>query len=340
MYGKAVDPEQWREVLEAYDLPKDVLLEPAGGTATPKVLIETVSARYILRRRPADMVNPSWIAYEHALRNFLADRGFPAPPVVPARTGRTWVTLAGSTFEMSCVLPGTMVAAPDQAQLHQAGQTLAEYHQLGRQFYHPGKGDFVREDHIWILQPLLDQLFELTEDQRQRNELARLQETLDQVAQQLDSGLYASLEHSVIHGDFHPGNVLFQGERVSGVVDYDYASRGAVLRDIGDGLLFFAFRRAGVFDPHDIWSLAQVWIPDRQRAVRFLRGYCSIRPLPADWAHLHLLMLSRWLQQRLRGIRKVPAERKTQFCLTGLWQPVQWLTHDAPAWLADLKARI
>ena len=40
-----------------------------------------------------------------------------------------------------------------------------------------------------------------------------------EAAAQVEEMGYASLDSQVVHGDFHPGNVLFEGDRVAGVID-------------------------------------------------------------------------------------------------------------------------
>ncbi|GGM14547.1 hypothetical protein GCM10010841_23920 [Deinococcus aerophilus] len=51
----------------------------------------------------------------------------------------------------------------------------------------------------------------------------------------------------VLHGDFWPGNVLWQGGQVSAVIDWEDAAVGDALSDVGNArleLLFFLGRRA------------------------------------------------------------------------------------------------
>ena len=323
----------WDDVLEQYDLPRKAKMTAVGGTASPKVLVEASGQRYVLRQRPQAFARRELTEYDHALRNYLADRHFPAPRVLPARSGFTWAEFNGHVYEMSCVLPGKIVPAPSAKLVFEAGQVLGRLHELGRDFRHGGKENFVREDHISILQPLLDELKALAEQGEQKKQLGSLQKELDDVTLQLEDAVYHSLEQSVIHGDFHPGNVLYTDSRITAVLDYDYASRQAILRDIGDALMFFAATRRRPVDPDDIWSLTQGWLVDRERTLAFLKGYRCVRPLPAQWPYVSSLMLSRWIQCKLRGSRKVPVEQKVNFVLTDLWDPVHLLKRHYQAWL-------
>jgi hypothetical protein len=112
------------------------------------------------------------------------------------------------------------------------------------------------------------------------------------------------------------------------------------MRDIGDGMIFFAARREQEFNPNDIWSLTQPWQPDDDRAVAFLQGYSSIRPLPEDWPMTNYILLSRWLQVKLRGSRKVPKEQKLDFVLEDLWPTVHWIEQHFLGWLLRVMMEV
>src|SRR4029078_4020551 len=50
------------------------------------------------------------------------------------------------------------------------------------------------------------------------------------------SPAYASLPRGAIHGDLFRDNVLFEGERLAGILDFYFAGCDAWLYDIGVGL--------------------------------------------------------------------------------------------------------
>ena len=328
-------PLQWKSVLQHYDVPRPVELTPVGGTAAPNLRVDSPGGRFILRRRPKAMADPEFVLYDHALRTYLADCGFPAPKPVPTKNGATWVQVDGEIFELSPLLPGTMAPAPNPAMLFDTGKQLATFHRLGEGFHHPGKERFVREDHPSVLLPLVEELSELADDDRSREDFSRVRKELDELC-----GLWTGPpDRTVLHGDFHPGNVLYDAGRISAVLDYDYAAPGPTARDLGDALMFFAARRKSPFNPDDIRSLTQGWQIDDERAKSLLKGYASVRPLPENLETLRDLMRSRWLQVKLRGARKVPREQKIGFVLSDLWPTADWLKRDFIPWFRHITAQ-
>ncbi|MFN0131446.1 MAG: phosphotransferase enzyme family protein [Phycisphaerales bacterium] len=69
----------------------------------------------------------------------------------------------------------------------------------------------------------------------------------------------------VIHGDWHPGNVLFRGDRVVAVVDFDDCCLAPRTLDIANGALQFSMDLRG--------GAARAPGLDEQRCVAFCRGY-------------------------------------------------------------------
>jgi Ser/Thr protein kinase RdoA (MazF antagonist) len=150
-----------------------------------------------------------WLTSRAATLSWLAESGYPAPRVVPTRSGDlvgvagAWLTLA-TTF-----VPGS-VLAPDHRQLSMLGDALGRLHSIpadvdgdpgvpvGRSAWHPGgaiPATLRRLDSVEALLPA--QWRPLFESFRQ---------TVDAVRQQ--AGI---LPRAVVHGDAWPGNAIMAG---------------------------------------------------------------------------------------------------------------------------------
>jgi hypothetical protein len=126
---------------------------------------------------------------------------------------------------------------------------------------------------------------------------------------------------------------------VAGLFDWDWANEQAKIRDVSDGLLFFAFTRPVPMDPDNIYSLTQAWTADGRRSRIFLDAYREHEEITdTEWDALPWLMRSRWIQIRVRGMRKVPEEERPSFLTRDVMAPLQWLEHESGAWLKEMRS--
>lgn len=185
------------------------------------------------------------------------------------------------------------------------------------------------------------QLGTLCSGSARKREIARIGNQIDLVKETLDDGLYGKLPEAIIHGDVHPGNFRFRDSRVSAVYDFDYLSLQARIRDVSDGLMFFAARRPSLMNPDDISSLTQPFECDFERSRIFLEGYQQIDKLTGtEWSAMPWLIRSRWLQIRLRGSRKVKREQKVPFVLDRFFEITDWLDERAADFFHRLQAEV
>jgi len=68
---------------------------------------------------------------------------------------------------------------------------------------------------------------------------AWLREEVSTTVQQLQDPNYEHAPHTVLHGDYHPGNTLFQGDRLVGICDFNYAHLGSPVYDLGYATVMF-----------------------------------------------------------------------------------------------------
>jgi len=78
---------------------------------------------------------------------------------------------------------------------------------------------------------------------------------------------FDSWDRQVVHGDWHPGNMLFAGHRLAAVLDFDSIRIAPAVTDLANGMLQFSIV-AGRPNPAD-------WPDyfDRKKLVHFLNGY-------------------------------------------------------------------
>ncbi len=281
-------PEEINAVLAQYELGvvSSVREMFAGGSGSPKALIECARGKFVLKRRARGSDNPFRVAYAHEIMLHLRARGFDAAPALVGTRGEnnSMVQLEGSVYELFVFVEGRPFArTPEQAR--GAGAALARVHALLDRFTprqpHPPE----RADTMTLIARAADAI----RAGALGRELAALVEAAGPpVADDTTD------PPGLIHGDYHPGNLLFHKDAVAGVFDFDSARHARRSDDVAQGLVQFSMRRAGAGP--DEWPSE----PDSDLATSFLAGYsgdgarmtlppsaapaCMIRSLAAEWA--------------------------------------------------------
>jgi len=237
-----------------------------GSRQSPKVLIETPAGRFLLKRRPAPATGSDHaaearkVAFTHEVVLHLARHEFPVPTLIGTRGGNnSMLELATGVYELHRFVDGTRYARrPEQA--HAAGwwqgrchQLLAELstsHPAPRRSYH---------DHPRIV-PKLAQIAAALGSDDAAALCNALSDAYTHAARRATELGAAADPLQVVHGDWHPGNMLFRESTaeairfvpprapraaglVSGVFDFDAARMGHPLHDLANGGMQFAVHR-------------------------------------------------------------------------------------------------
>lgn len=325
----------------AFGLAAMRVVGPLGGTAAPKWAVEALQGRFVIRRRPAEFAGRGAAYFDHVMLERLAAAGLPVPRPLRCPDGSTTLHHEGGVYEVLAWVEGEPFVEGDRQAIAGIAAFLARFHQTLTGDVPPGKEGQLREEHPDRLTPYLADLYMRAGGQPVERQLDALAEQLQLVRDELDGGRYQSLPHGVIHGDVHPGNFRFRGGEVSAVYDFDYLGVQAQVRDVSDALMFFASRRDSPLEPNRIQSLTQTFVPDLEQSRLLLERYMRRRPLAeSEWQALPWLVRSRWLQMRLRGCRKVPAEEKVAFVLHRFFEVVDWLDREAEPFFRRLRAAV
>jgi homoserine kinase type II len=257
-----LSPEDGARIADAHGLGSclGVVAVPAG-TVNSNYFLDTTRGRVFVRLYEQQDVDG--VSYEWTLLDHLTLRGVPVPPRVrgPApgelRVGGKPVAVfelvTGHDLCQALVTP---------ARLHAVGLALARASRAGEDFSVRREGRFTFTDIVRLLDAAsAAQRPELSAD------IARLR--------QLHAELTASapeLPRGVVHGDLFRDNVLWQGEQLAALLDWESASDGIVIYDLAVTLL--AWCCGDTLD----WQLARALV----------QGYQAERPIgDAEWQGLH-----------------------------------------------------
>jgi homoserine kinase type II len=218
-----VAADELAEFLSHYDIGE--LLSYKGiaeGVENSNFLLHTTSGSFFLtlyEKRVAVGDLPFFLG----LMGHLAGHGIVCPQPVKTRGGETLGRLAGRPAAIIDFLEGVWPRKPNAAHCAAVGQALAKLHLAGRDF--PMKRANALSVSGW--RPLFDQAAPRA-DTLQHGLRQLMSDELDH----LEKAWPKNLPEGVIHADAFPDNVLFLGERLSGLIDFYFACNDILAYDI------------------------------------------------------------------------------------------------------------
>jgi Ser/Thr protein kinase RdoA (MazF antagonist) len=325
MLSRTIAPEEREAVLAHYAIgPLTAPPEPGGGTANASLTVETASGKYFLKRRNPKYADPGFVAFDHRLMEHLAPYEIGTPLAVRSREGERWLAWDGSVYELFPYQPGGPHDRASRAQLASAGRSLAAYHRATRHFPAPAGKAWPRYQDPARIREGVHTLAPQLEARLSREDFAYLEAQVALLEREFPEARYQALPKRVVHGDYHPGNLKFVGDAVSGIFDLDWATVQPRVLDLADGVFLFAGERATDIDAADIVSLTQTWQPSVPRARVFMEAYLQGEAVEEEeWAVLELTVRARWLYCRVGGMVKLPEERRLDYLIAGLLAPLR-----------------
>jgi homoserine kinase type II len=225
----------------------------ASGIENTNYFVDTASGSYVLtlfERLTVDELP----FYLHLMKH-LAARGIPVPDPVANSAGDILHEVGGKPAVIVDRLPGRSVVAPSPAQCRAVGEVLARMHVDGQDYSrhqpNPRGLDWWR-----ATAPVVHAFLSAEQQALLASEMA----FQEQVAA---SAAFAQLPRGPVHGDLFRDNVLFEGERVAGVLDFYFAGCDVLLFDVAVCL--------------NDWCVGD----QGAQADAFLEGYEAVRPLGA-----------------------------------------------------------
>jgi len=202
----------------------------SAGTVNSNYFLDTTQGRVFVRLY--EQQDADGVAYEWQLLDHLESRGVPVPPRVKG-PGPGELRVAGRPVAVFRAVAGHDVCqamvTPNRAR--QVGVALAKASRAGEDFPIVRDGRFTLANVATLLEQAA---------QAGRPELAQTLGRLTALQAELagvEGPLFRALPQGVIHGDLFRDNVLWQGDAVSALLDWESASHGAVVYDLAVTLL-------------------------------------------------------------------------------------------------------
>ncbi len=263
--------------LSHYDLGKIKSIQEfaRGSRRAPKLVITCRRGRFLFKRRAVGKDNIRKVAFTHQIQLHLAGQNFPLPHLLGTHDSNNSMLVKDKLiYEMFEYIPGENYDGSLDA-TYNAGHILGLYHKLMHGFqsdYKPPTGSYHNAKAI-------HQAVENAVNSLPAESLPPA-ETLGKIVASLESAYKSCAHHAnelgladwdvqIVHGDWHPGNMLFSKRHVVAVIDYDSARLQQRIIDLANGALQFSIIGGG--DP-TTWPEHL----DESRFKRFLLGYDSV----------------------------------------------------------------
>lgn len=254
-----------------------------GNRRAPKMVVVSELGKFLLKRRPRGKDDLYRVAFAHAVQTHLTENAFPVTTLLATRSdNNTILQLNSHIYEFFKFVSGTRYDGSPEATID-AGRQLANFHHHLADFAHefkPLQASFhdssTVRTHLRTIGS--DRTARPSGNSRLRgNDITPAQAGV-QAAEALtilynESSIQAnqlgfdSWPQQVIHGDWHPGNMLFSNGKVAVVLDFDSIRVAPAVVDLANGMLQFSIV-GGRPNPADWPDYC-----DQDKLLQFLQGY-------------------------------------------------------------------
>jgi homoserine kinase type II len=222
----------------------------SAGIENTNYFVFTTAGRYVLTL--FEKLTAAELPFYLGLMAHLANHGIPSARPLPNRSGALLGALNGKPAALVSFLPGRDVTHPDDVHCAAVGTMLARIHMAGRSYAsrmdNPRGLDWWREVMPEILRYL------------PAEEAALLRSEVE-----FQCGVSVEeLPRGAIHADLFRDNVLFEGARISGVIDFYFACTDALLYDLAICVNDWCVTSGGALDERSARVLVTAYQQTRQ----------------------------------------------------------------------------
>jgi len=273
--GIRFSSQELARVLSHYDIGVIHQLRPlsAGNIRAPKMVVIAEKGKFLLKRRPKGKDDPYRVTFAHSVQLYLAKRAFPvATPVATCDQGGTFVQLNNHIYELFKFVTAVRYSGTAEATTD-AGKQLANLHRHLQDFalqWRPPTVSF--HDSSTVRRHL-----KTIGSKKLMQNNVQLQALAEQLAQLYNAASirvnelgFDSWPRQIVHGDWHPGNMLFLHNKLVAILDFDSTKLAPVVTDLANGMLQFSIV-AGRPNPAD-WPAYL----DQAKLKQFLDGYREV----------------------------------------------------------------
>ena len=268
--------EELVRVLSHYDIGVILQVKPlsGGNMRAPKMAIVSEKGKFLLKRRPKGKNDLYRVAFAHAVQRHLATKAFPVTSLLATRDqNNTILQLNHHIYELFQFVTGSRCDGSEEATID-AGRQLAKFHRNLSDFaYEAALGGLKASFHdSSTVRKHLKTLgsHRSNPNKNLRTTAEALMTLYNESSVCVNELGFDSWGYQVIHGDWHPGNMLFYEHKLAAVLDFDSVRIAPPITDLANGMMQFSIV-GGKTNPAD-------WPDyfDQDKLIQFLNGYRNV----------------------------------------------------------------
>lgn len=241
-----LNQDEVRDWFSGYGLGALIKIEGiAAGITNTNYFLHTADSRYVLTIFEQNAFEE--LPYFVDLMTHLAERGIACPAPIKDQQGVALHTLKGKPALMVSCLKGRDVEQPNIAQITAVATTLANMHNAGVDFKAQSHN---QRDITWRNHTGERVLSKLTPSQT---------ELLNAEMAYQDGLALSALPQGVIHGDLFRDNVLFDGDKLGGFIDFYYACQDVLAYDVAISVNEWCAHADGTLDAEKYDAFMQAY---------------------------------------------------------------------------------
>jgi Ser/Thr protein kinase RdoA (MazF antagonist) len=281
-FGALVDDETIAEEIDGQDLAivlsrfnigaiEKVVDYRKGSRRAAKMIVITAKGQFLLKRRACGRDGRTQVDFAHAVQRRLAEHRFPVAGLIETIDGETIVEHEGRIYELFRFIQGKRFDRSNPAAA-ESGRVLAHFHDILRQF--PNEPETKYSFHLKLsFASRIGEVVSQLKKYEPHEHLEGIETTVEFLQSQYENAFtkvesvdFPSLPTSIVHSDWHPGNMLYKDGEIIAVIDFDSLKVSPRVSDIANGALQFSMRMGDAenvdswpdsFRGHTIQSLVQ-----------------------------------------------------------------------------------
>ena len=281
--GAHLKDDELQRALSYYDIGTIGEIRPLniGNIHAPKRIINSDRGRFLLKRRAKGKDDVYHVAFAHAVQLHLEKKGFPVPGIVrTVKENNTALLLDNYVYELFHFVTGHRYNGSMEAVVD-TGRKLAMFHESLSDFgtgMTPVRRTFHNSPSVRRhLRIIGSEAGSRHRESNMRNIAHDLMILYNHASVNVNQLGFDSWPMQIVHGDFHPGNMLFESEKVVAVFDFDSVKIAQPVTDLANAALQFSIV-SGRPNPSE-------W-PDYAEPAGMLPSTTALRPL--SWLNISL----------------------------------------------------